>query len=691
YELLGKDIIGKSYYEIFPFISDEGKTRHQRILKGAVEKSDEDLYIGPGEIKKYISWEMRPWFQSEGVIAGIMIFTQDITAAVNQRLELDKAKFTAEQASMAKSDFLSSMSHEIRTPLNGVIGFTDLVLKTQLSDTQLQYLSIVNQSANSLLGIINDILDFSKIEAGKLELDLEHCDIYEISGQAIDIITYQVQKKGLEMLLNLDSNLPRFIRTDSIRLKQIIVNLLGNAVKFTESGEVELKLEVLENKDDKCLIRFNVRDTGIGIKSDKIDKIFQAFTQEDASTTKKYGGTGLGLAITNKLLALMNSKLQLESATGKGSRFFFDIWVGSEHGEAKEWENISWIKKALIVDDNPNNRTILERMMHLKQICTVSARNGFEALQFLASGEKFDVVLMDYHMPYMDGLDTIRQIREIFNDSDTLLPIVLLFSSSDDEKVNRACEALKVNARLVKPVKMDDLYEVLSRLLLKNKIKPALGSEETQHLTLKAIKILVADDNPVNMLLAKTIINRTAVNAIVIEAATGIDAINAFKQYDPDLILMDVQMPEMNGYDATVAIRKIENGTRHTPIIALTAGNVMNERERCINAGMDDFVVKPIVENTIIQSLKKWLFNSDEESIFEQIEAIELAHFDPAVLQAHFGADTALISEILTLTKTQLADSQTFLQEAFETKQLIAATNEAHKIYGTAVSAGFPI
>ncbi|RZK60903.1 MAG: response regulator, partial [Pedobacter sp.] len=333
--------------------------------------------------------------------------------------------------------------------------------------------------------------------------------------------------------LNLDSNLPRFIRTDSIRLKQIIVNLLGNAVKFTESGEVELKLEVLEKKNKKCLIRFNVRDTGIGIKSNKIDKIFQAFTQEDASTTKKYGGTGLGLAITNKLLALMNSKLQLESIAGKGSKFFFELWVDAEDGQAKEWENLTWIKKALIVDDNLNNRTILERMMHLNQISTVSAKNGFEALQFLASGEKFDVVLMDYHMPYMDGLDTIRQIREIFNDSDTLLPIVLLFSSSDDEKVNRACEALKVNARLVKPVKMDDLYEVLSRLLLKNKIKPALGSEETQHLTLKAIKILVADDNPVNMLLAKTIINRTAVNAIVIEAATGIDAINAFKQYDP--------------------------------------------------------------------------------------------------------------------------------------------------------------
>jgi len=690
YGLKGPQIIGTSYYTHFPFITEEGRRRHRRILNGAVERMEEDRYLGTGfGNQEFISWEMRPWLEDDGSVGGMIIFTQDITLAVHQRNELKQAKIAAEQASVAKSDFLSNMSHEIRTPLNGVIGFTDLVLKTKLTDTQLQYLSIVNQSATALLGIINDILDFSKIEAGKLELDVEECDIYDISGQATDIITYQVQKKGLEMLLNLSQDLPRFIWADSVRLKQILVNLLGNAAKFTDQGEIELKIEVIEEKQEHSLIRFGVRDTGIGIRDDKKGKIFEAFAQEDGSTTKKYGGTGLGLAISNKLLGLMDSKLELNSTLGKGSEFYFEVWLRCERGGPKEWENINWIKKVLIVDDNLNNRVILEQMLLLKDIHSTPAKNGFEALQILASGEKFDLILMDYHMPYLDGIDTIRQIRDSFND--TLQPIVLLFSSSDDEKIIKACEELEVNSRLVKPVKITDLYQTLSRMMLKEVPKFSHAEEVAPLLTTKKLTVLVADDNPVNMLLAKTIIQRAAVNAVVLEAKNGMEAVEHYKSSAPDLILMDVQMPEMNGYEATIEIRKSEQDGHQTPIIALTAGNVKNERERCIAAGMDDFVVKPVVEETIVQILKKWLHIDALDPILElTVKSEELTHFDPDILRKHIGDNQLVIAEIIGLTKVQLAGSLIALRQAVEQGRSEEVAAQGHKIYGTAVSAGFP-
>jgi PAS domain S-box-containing protein len=607
YHLTGRDIIGHSYYETFPNMSQEIKERHQRVLNGAVEKNEEEAYQPEGTNQHlYAAWEMRPWFQPSKKVGGILIFTQDITSLIHQREELQTAKQMAEQASEAKSEFLANMSHEIRTPLNGVVGFTDLVLKTKLNETQRQYLSIVNQSANALLNIINDILDFSKIEAGKLELDVEKCDLYEIGCQAVDIITYQVQTKGLEMLLNISPDLPRFIWTDSIRLKQILINLLSNASKFTEKGEIELKIEVVSSREDQTTIRFGVRDTGIGIQPGKLEKIFEAFSQEDSSTTKRYGGTGLGLTISNRLLALMESKLQLQSTPGTGSTFYFDITVQTERGEPIEWENIELIKKVLVVDDNDNNRMLLSQILLLKQIQTTEAKNGFEALQLLALGEQYDVILMDYHMPDMNGLETIKKIREGYDASAEEQPIILLHSSSDDEKVIKTCEELEVNQRLVKPIKIQNIYNVLAHLHKKRtdaavysnliKIEP-IGNN---------ITILIAEDNAFNMLLTKTIINTIAPDAVLLEAQNGKEAVAQYESFSPDLIFMDIQMPEMNGFDATKKIRSMEK-KEHIPIIALTAGNVKSEKEKCFAAGMDDFVVKPFVKETIVSIFSKWL------------------------------------------------------------------------------------
>jgi PAS domain S-box-containing protein len=607
FNLQDRRVVGVSYYDLFDFLPAEARERHQRILRGAIEHNDEDTFLFAADHKqRYTAWEMRPWYQFDGSIGGIMIFTQDVTQRVEQREQLKAAKIQAEEASLAKSEFLANMSHEIRTPLNGVIGFTDLVLKTNLTDTQQQYLSIVNQSANALLSIINDILDFSKIEAGKLELEVEQVDLLEMSAQTTDLISYQVQDKGLEMLLNLKPDLPRFIWADVVRLKQILVNLLSNAIKFTEQGEIELKIEKLSGSDDQCLIRFSVRDTGIGIKPEKQQKIFEAFSQEDGSTTKKYGGTGLGLTISNKLLGMMNSRLELISAPDSGSTFFFDIHLKSVIGEPIRWESLDHIKNVMIVDDNDNNREIISQMLLLKNINTTPAKNGFEALQLLAEGRRFDVILMDYHMPYMDGLQTIAKIREHFYATKEEQAIILLSSSSDTEFVAKRSEVLQVNRRLLKPVKMQDIYNAISRLYQKAApgVQPAT---EERTLTNNEYTILIAEDNAINMLLTVTILGRIVPNAKLIQTKNGLEALSYCLQSWPNLILMDVQMPEMNGLEATAKIRSLEAEGSHIPIIALTAANVKDEKDRCLASGMDDFILKPIAEETLVKVIDQWL------------------------------------------------------------------------------------
>lgn len=692
HDLKDQQVIGVNYYQISPNITAAGKARHQRILAGHVERCAEDAYqLTPdGEIL-YMAWEMRPWYQLNGEIGGMMVFTQDVTFEVKQREELKAAKMQAEEASVAKSEFLANMSHEIRTPLNGVIGFTDLVLKTNLTDTQQQYLTIVNQSGNALLSIINDILDFSKIEAGKLELEIEKSDLYELSAQATDIITYQVQHKGLEMLLNLTPGLPRFIWADAVRLKQVIINLLSNAAKFTEKGEIELRIESLSKTGEQSNIRFSVRDTGIGIKPEKQGKIFEAFSQEDGSTTKKYGGTGLGLTISNKLLAMMGSKLELESVPGQGSTFFFDLNLQTADGDALKWDNLERVKQVMVVDDNDNNREIINQMLLLKNIRTTPAKNGFEALQLLAAGHRYDVILMDYHMPYMNGLETISKIRETFYATQEEQPIILLSSSSDDEKVASSSERLQVNHRLLKPVKIQDIYGVLSRLYQTGNHRGKPDSRQAAKAQdVNAYTILIAEDNAVNMLLAVTILKRLLPNVQLIEVTDGLAAVSSCQLQLPDLIFMDVQMPVMNGYEATRQIRLMESGT-HIPIIALTAGNVKSERDACFEAGMDDFAVKPVIEDTIVGLLHKWL---DMESTGAGPLAVQQdlnCHYDAGKVKMYAGDDDEMIRQILALTRKELEETLVHLQDQVKVMDQKAIRSTGHKLYGTAVSAGLPL
>ena len=622
----------------------------------------------------------------------------DITEQKKTEAALLNAKHAADIANKAKSEFLANMSHEIRTPLNGVIGFTDLLLKTPLNKTQQQYAENVNTSGHSLLGIISDILDFSKIEAGKMELDHIMTDIFKLAEHTTDIIKYQASLKGIELLLNIQPDIPRFVVMDPVRVKQILINLLGNAVKFTPSGEVELKVTFTKKDETSGEFIFSVRDTGIGISNEQQKLLFKAFTQADSSTTRRFGGTGLGLTISNMLAEKMGSKIEIISETGKGSLFFFALETDYEDGEKPDTGSLEDINRILVIDDNDNNRMILEHTFINWGIEFTGIDNGRAALKLIESSKPFDVIIVDYHMPDLDGLDTIRLIREQLNLSPEIQPAILLHSSSDDAGIYEECKKLGVRFNLTKPVKSQELLYYLKSI--HSQPAPFIKESESKSLTATVDMaddhsqvILVAEDVFLNMLLVTTIIKQMIPNVTVVEAKNGKEALDLTISKNPDLIFMDVQMPEMSGIESAAEIRKYEKskGSR-IPIVALTAGAVKGEKEKCMEAGMDDFLTKPISHDALFKMLKKHLTPFYKQS-FQSAEKISQyipdLHFDEIMLMEKIGNDQATLKELLESVPAQFSFDMESLGKAIGKNNLSEIKNSAHSLKGASLNICF--
>lgn len=558
----------------------------------------------------------KKWVRSTGMRIGDKLVGsfQDITAIKDMEATLIESRERALEASRAKSEFLANMSHEIRTPLNGVIGFTELLLKTPMNETQKQFCANANTSGKALLGIINDILDLSKIEAGKLDLDIVETDIVQLVDKVSDIIKYHAAVKGLELLIDLPPDLPQTARLDPVRLTQVLVNLLSNAVKFTESGEVELTISFTPAGKNRGMYTFAVRDTGIGMTTENRDKLFKAFSQADSTTTRKYGGTGLGLIISKLLVEKMGGSIQVQSTSGLGSTFHFTVETDIKDTVSLEKLPRPAISHALLVDDNKHLTAIFKKYFSHWGIKLSIASNGLDALQILKK-EPIELLLIDYSMPYMDGLDTIRLIRSKLHIPAKKLPIVLLHSTVDHDEINNELDKLNVYSSIVKPVRMDELYEIMMQF----KSSPVLAAEDsvthsnitkTEQLAFENHVILVAEDVFMNMILVKALLKSMLPGCLIIEADNGEKAVGMVKTRKIDLVLMDVQMPVMDGLEATKSIRKWEleeGGDHHVPIIALTAGALREEREKAIASGMDAFLTKPIESEKLEACIKSMI------------------------------------------------------------------------------------
>ena len=610
-----------------------------RVWRGEVcnRASDGRLY--------WVSATIVPLLDKNGLPEQYVGIRTDITDRKAAEAAMQQAKEAAEAANRAKSDFLANMSHEIRTPMNGIIGMTDLALDTALTEEQREFMSIVKSSAESLLTIINDILDFSKIEAGKLLVEMIAFDLHRVVAETLKTLALRAHEKKLELVFEIEPEVPRHVIGDPVRLRQALINLVGNAIKFTEVGEIGVFIRSTAVGDGQIQLSVDVRDTGIGIAPEKQLAIFEAFAQEDSSTTRRFGGTGLGLSISSRLVELMGGRIVLESVLGQGSSFSFSLpmMIDSEPPAAVTTHLDLAGKRILIVDDNATNRRVLAGMLAHWSVLTQSVDGPLAALNLLIDqGENFDCILLDAHMPDMDGYELAERLRRQHRLS---IPMLMLSSGAMRGDALR-CQEIGISGFFAKPISQEELLGALCRVFDLNRNGRQAPAKElvTRHALRElqqTLDILLVEDHPVNQKLALGLLSKWGHRGYL--ANHGQEALDLIASQHFDLVLMDMQMPVMGGVEATQRIRAREQalGLPRMPIIAMTAAAMQGDREECLAAGMDDYLSKPIKAAELLEKLLAYGESGDTENPkFDYGTALQMADREVVEIIAEIFLET---------------------------------------------------